>query len=138
MLCTFYAFTCPKHVHYRSKPCITQTLSESRHHQTHLGQTNGSQGKERSKQCFCMACNKDPLLVLMLLPLTQFNVLKSISITPCQAPLQMVTWVCWGKSASGPSTRPTSQAKKLVPVVRATWTGNNTKSEVVTKKSSII
>jgi hypothetical protein len=30
-------------------------------------------------------------------------------------------WVCvlGGKSASGPSTRPTSQAKKSVPVVRA-------------------
>jgi hypothetical protein len=84
--------------------------------------------KKEANNTFVWLAIRTHLLVLMLLPLTQFiGLLKSISITLHQAPFQMVTWVCWGKSASGPSTRPTSQAKKSVPIVRATWTNNNIK-----------
>lgn len=84
---------------------------------THISWSDKWQSRKRKKQTILLYgfAIRTHLLILMLLPLTQFNVLKSISITLCQAPLQMVTWVCWGKSASGPNTRPTSQDKKIGP-----------------------
>lgn len=126
MLCTFLCIYMPKTFRLQIQTMHNTDPQLCPGTTRHISWSDKWQSRKRKKQTILLYgfAIRNHLLILMLLPLTQFYVLKSISITLRQAPPQMVTWVCWGKSASGPSTRPASQetnrSQQLKPLGQAT------------------